>query len=146
MGKRNFVILVLALVVLGLNGCATLGKQNEMEIQGLKNQISVLEAQLQSRDEEIYSLREALSKATQENMAQAKTKAIKEVKSRPKVRQIQTALKNAGYNPGPIDGRMGKQTRDAIKAFQKANNLAVDARVGKYTWALLKEYLEKKIK
>jgi peptidoglycan hydrolase-like protein with peptidoglycan-binding domain len=146
MGRRSFVILVLVVFVLGLGGCATARKQSDIQMQGLKNQISVLEAQLRSRDEEINSLREALSKTTQESMTQAGTKAIKEVKSRPKVRQIQTALKNAGYNPGPIDGRMGKQTRDAIKAFQKANNLLVDGKVGKYTWVLLKEYLDKKIK
>ncbi|MFZ2937989.1 MAG: peptidoglycan-binding domain-containing protein, partial [Candidatus Omnitrophota bacterium] len=38
------------------------------------------------------------------------------------------------------------QTKDAIKAFQQANNLTVDGKVGKKTWDLLKEYLYKKAK
>ncbi|MCM8792068.1 MAG: peptidoglycan-binding protein, partial [Candidatus Omnitrophica bacterium] len=59
---------------------------------------------------------------------------------------IQIALKNAGYNPGEIDGKMGKQTRQAIRAFQKANGLVVDGKVGKRTWSLLREYLYKKAK
>jgi carboxyl-terminal processing protease len=56
------------------------------------------------------------------------------------------ALKNAGYDPGKIDGKMGKQSSEAIKAFQKANNLPVDGKVGKKTWSLLRDYLNKKVK
>jgi peptidoglycan hydrolase-like protein with peptidoglycan-binding domain len=41
---------------------------------------------------------------------------------------------------------MGKGTRDAIKAFQKAHNLAADGKVGSQTWNLLKEYLYQKAK
>jgi peptidoglycan hydrolase-like protein with peptidoglycan-binding domain len=41
---------------------------------------------------------------------------------------------------------MGRQTREAIKAFQRAHNLAADGKVGKQTWALLKDYLYQKIK
>ena len=76
----------------------------------------------------------------------SKKKMVGEVKSRPKTKQIQIALENAGYNPGRIDGRMGRQTREAIKAFQRANNLIADGKVGKKSWNLLKEYLYKKIK
>ncbi|MGH7798699.1 MAG: peptidoglycan-binding domain-containing protein [Candidatus Binatia bacterium] len=39
------------------------------------------------------------------------------------VRQAQEALKNQGQNPGPIDGIMGPQTRQALRGFQKANGL-----------------------
>jgi hypothetical protein len=31
------------------------------------------------------------------------------------VRQAQERLKEAGFNPGPIDGQLGAQTKDAIK-------------------------------
>ncbi|MEW6101601.1 MAG: peptidoglycan-binding protein [Candidatus Omnitrophota bacterium] len=133
-----------------LSGCATARKQHELEIQGLRNQVTVLESQLQSKDEEILSLKEALAKASDEKLETekqaAKKKSAGEVKSRPNIRQIQIALGNAGYDPGPIDGKMGKQTRQAIKDFQRANNLKVDGKVGKRTWALLKEYLYKKVK
>ncbi len=41
------------------------------------------------------------------------------------VRDVQTALKERGFNPGPIDGIYGPRTRAALHKFQKANNLAV---------------------
>ena len=148
--SRIGVYLVLLIFVFSLAGCATARKQNDMEMQGLRNQISVLETQLQTKDEEIVSLRETLAKTGEEKGVLArgivKTKVIPEIKSRPKMKQVQLALKNAGFNPGRIDGKMGRQTREAIRAFQRENNLAVDGRVGKRTWALLKEYLYKKIK
>ncbi len=133
-----------------LNGCASGRRSSDMEIQGLKNQVSLLESQVQSKDEEINSLRDSLNKAQAEKETvtreKLKKKVIAEVWTRPKVRDIQIALLNAGYNPGAVDGRMGKQTRNAIRAFQKAHNLALTGKVGKKTWALLREYLEKKVK
>ena len=150
MVKRFLSILVLLVFTLSLSGCATARKQREMEMQGLKNQISVLETQLQSKDEEISNLRDALNKAAEEKEVATKLhsrkKIIGEVKSRPNIKQIQAALRNAGYNPGPVDGKPGKQTRDAIKSFQRANDLPADGKVGKRTWALLKDYLYKKVK
>jgi len=43
-----------------------------------------------------------------------------------RIRQIQQALKKAGYNPGPIDGVIGKDTVQAVNAFQKDNKLPMD--------------------
>lgn len=37
--------------------------------------------------------------------------------------KIQNALKDAGFNPGLIDGVIGKQTLVAVDAFQRKNNL-----------------------
>jgi murein L,D-transpeptidase YcbB/YkuD len=39
------------------------------------------------------------------------------------IKKAQEALKNKGHNPGSVDGVMGQQTRQAIRAFQKANGL-----------------------
>ncbi|CAE6804140.1 peptidoglycan-binding domain-containing protein [Paraburkholderia nemoris] len=39
--------------------------------------------------------------------------------------QLQRALKDAGFDPGPIDGRFGKKGADALKAFQEAHHLPV---------------------
>jgi peptidoglycan hydrolase-like protein with peptidoglycan-binding domain len=36
---------------------------------------------------------------------------------------IQEALKEKGFDPGPIDGVIGPMTRQALKNFQQANNL-----------------------
>ncbi len=58
-----------------------------------------------------------------------------------KARQIQTALKNAGFDPGSIDGKIGPKTKKAIKDFQGANGLTADGKVGPKTWAKLSKYL-----
>jgi peptidoglycan hydrolase-like protein with peptidoglycan-binding domain len=39
------------------------------------------------------------------------------------VRQVQERLKEAGFHPGPTDGQLGAQTKDAIKEYQKAHGL-----------------------
>lgn len=40
------------------------------------------------------------------------------------IRAIQYALQRRGYNPGPIDGRLGTQTVSAMQKFQADNGLA----------------------
>ena len=51
-----------------------------------------------------------------------------------RIRQVQQALKVAGFDPGPADGRMGARTRAAIRDFQLANGLEPDGKVGSKTW------------
>ncbi len=58
-----------------------------------------------------------------------------------KNRQIQTALKNAGFGPGSIDGKIGPKTKKAVKDFQAANGLTADGKVGRKTWTKLSKYL-----
>ena len=43
--------------------------------------------------------------------------------SREDVKSVQEALKGKGHNPGPIDGVMGPQTQQALKEFQRAQNI-----------------------
>ena len=60
------------------------------------------------------------------------------IKSAPRgsnlVLQTQQQLNRLGFNAGPADGFMGKKTSQAIKLFQKRNNMHVD---GKSTSILL---------
>jgi peptidoglycan hydrolase-like protein with peptidoglycan-binding domain len=51
--------------------------------------------------------------------------------------EIQRRLKQLGFDPGPLDGKSGAATLRAIKAFQVANGLAADGRVGPITSAAL---------
>lgn len=64
------------------------------------------------------------------------------LKSKNRTKQIQTALKKAGFYKGEIDGRTGPQTKEAIKAFQKSKGLNPDGAAGPKTWEELNKYLE----
>lgn len=49
------------------------------------------------------------------------------------VRNLQEQLRSRGFNPGGTDGIFGARTADAVRRFQGANGLAVDAKVGRDT-------------
>ncbi len=51
----------------------------------------------------------------------------------PRVEKIQNALKEAGFDPGPIDGFIGIQTRLAIKGFQEAKGLKATGKIDSLT-------------
>ena len=71
-----------------------------------------------------------LSKVPEEN----EVEALSKYGSRgSEVTQIQTKLKRWGYYNGNIDGIYGSQTVEAVKYFQRKNNLAVDGIAGKNT-------------
>lgn len=53
------------------------------------------------------------------------------------VTQLQTLLKNAGFDPGPIDGIFGSRTQSAVIAFQRSKGLTPDGVVGVLTWTAL---------
>lgn len=144
--KKVMVFCFAMVMAISFSGCATFGKKKDLEIQGLKNQVTALESQLQGKDQEINGLKEELDRASQEKNNLSGNRGIFEAKSRPNNKQIQLALRNAGYNPGKIDGRLGKQTREAIKAFQIANNIPADGKVGKQTWDALRNSSVNKVK
>lgn len=50
-----------------------------------------------------------------------------------RVKILQKALKTLKYYTGSIDGKFGKSTQKAVKAFQKKNKLTVDGKAGKKT-------------
>jgi peptidoglycan hydrolase-like protein with peptidoglycan-binding domain len=140
MAKKIMWLGTAAVGIFVLSGCASLNKKDTLEIQGLRNKVSALEMQLKEKDDEINNLKITTVKSSEDVNLSA------EAKQQINPKQIQTALKNAGYYQGIVDGKMGKKTRKAVRAFQKANNLPADGKVGKNTWIVLKEYLEKKVK
>lgn len=52
--------------------------------------------------------------------------------------EIQKALKAAGFDPGPLDGKMGPQTRLAIRRYQTSRGLLIDDIAGPETQAALR--------
>ena len=53
------------------------------------------------------------------------------------VKKIQQKLKSWGYYSGSVDGIYGTQTVNAVKYFQRKNNLSVDGIAGKNTLAAM---------
>ena len=49
------------------------------------------------------------------------------------VRSVQQALKDKGFDPGPVDGVNGPETRAALKKYQSQQNLTADGRLGPKT-------------
>ncbi len=146
MKKRLVILSMVGVSALFLSGCATTNNKVSQENDNLKIQIQNLQTQLQQKETEADSLRQALSSTTEEKYAAAKLSRPQGQEAaidHPKVKDVQIALKNAGFDPGTPDGRMGKKTRQMIKDFQKANGLDADGKVGKKTWAVLSPYLEK---
>jgi peptidoglycan hydrolase-like protein with peptidoglycan-binding domain len=43
--------------------------------------------------------------------------------AKPDPKAVQTSLNAAGFSPGKIDGKMGKNTRAALKKFQASKGL-----------------------
>lgn len=49
--------------------------------------------------------------------------------TRARYKEIQLALKQHGYDPGPIDGRWGSKTSRALKRFEQDHNLRADGKL-----------------
>jgi len=54
-------------------------------------------------------------------------------------RDMQIFLTGRGYDPGPVDGKPGKRTREAIQAFEKDAGLDVTGDVTPDVWRELRE-------
>ena len=60
------------------------------------------------------------------------------------VKSLQKSLISLGYLKGKADGVFGSKTEEAVKKFQKANDLTVDGLAGADTQGALKAVLKKK--
>lgn len=56
-------------------------------------------------------------------------------------KDIQKALKAAGFYAGTVDGKIGPKTKKALIDFQRAKGLKADGKVGTKTWTELEKYL-----
>jgi peptidoglycan hydrolase-like protein with peptidoglycan-binding domain len=120
------------LFLVSVAGCATQNVAASSE-KDLKAKVASLEEQLRAKDEEIRNLQDNSGKGTGDvSFGTAEKLSYK---------QIQQALKNAGYYKGTIDGKMGGQTKKALKKFQHANGLKADGVAGKRTMIELQKHL-----
>lgn len=49
--------------------------------------------------------------------------SLKKPLSRQEIRQIQARLKAAGFDPGPIDGKLGPQIKSALEKYRSSQKL-----------------------
>lgn len=132
----KFYILLFFIIL--LNSCAA---HRGQKAQDLQTRILSLEQQLEEKERRIKELEEEL-KLKDTDLFLEKDLSLKGVqKISPTPKRIQRALRNAGFYKGPIDGKIGPQTKNAIKEFQKANGLVPDGVVGRRTWEKLSKYL-----
>lgn len=54
-----------------------------------------------------------------------------------RIRRVQEALKAEGHDPGPIDGVMGPKTQEALRQYQKDQNLRQTGRLDQETMSKL---------
>ena len=120
--------------------------ERDEEIKDLKDQIQGVQNDVETEDAGPIEEPSISSRIKSQNFSPSETslrpedKDIVRVQASPQ--QVQTALKNAGYYKGTIDGKIGQNTRKAIEVFQKDHHLKNDGIIGKKTWDELKNYLD----
>lgn len=160
-------IRLLSIIVLAIafSGCAT--TQSKTQNDQIQSRVTDLEKNLQAKDAEIvdlqYQVKDLSSKVesskpvesdqitadSQNTTDQAEPVKQEGVLSNSQIirvkvspEKIQRALKSAGVYTGPVDGKIGAGTKEAIIEFQKSHGLKADGVLGKKTWEELKVYLK----
>ncbi|OIO37422.1 MAG: hypothetical protein AUJ75_04245 [Candidatus Omnitrophica bacterium CG1_02_49_10] len=143
---RFSVILSLVVLMWGLTGCAAQRNSlQESQNQQLQMQVRALEQGLRIKDDEIQDLKDDVERLKSAKAYSEKRPAYNEplnVTPKPTNKKVQSALKNAGFYNGPVDGVIGKKTKASIRDFQAANGLKADGVMGKKTWTKLAKYVE----
>ncbi|MFH1478564.1 MAG: peptidoglycan-binding domain-containing protein [Candidatus Omnitrophota bacterium] len=126
-----------------LTGCVTTQRGQGIQTQELQTRVNYLELELKRKNQEINRLESELEKTQYVTLSPNDQKIEYKESEAPKeipMKQVQIALKKAGFYKGDIDGKQGPKTKEAIRAFQKARGLKVDGVVGKTTWQVLNKY------
>ncbi len=143
---------VLALAVAGSWGCARgISRSEFSRLQShVVNQTTMLESLMNQQGETAAQVGQVAqgSRYLEGEMAYLKsqvagggrTSGAGQVSRQPSVRDIQRALKQAGFYQGNLDGKVGPLTKEAIVEFQRANGLKLDGVVGRQTWSKLAQH------
>jgi len=148
---KGVVILTVAGLLISSSGCATARKKRTLQMDELRAQINSLEDELAKRDEELNRLERQLEqervKRTSAERKPTVDKTAKQTQAEKEyIKKVQRALRNAGFDAGSVDGKLGKRTKAAIIEFQTANDLKPDGKVGPKTWQKLSPYLSGEVK
>jgi murein L,D-transpeptidase YcbB/YkuD len=139
------VFAVVAVSAVAVSGCA--GNQYSKDVSRLRSDVTLLSERV-SQIERSGPTASASSTAwtdpllTPMDSTSTKPRPTASTSSKPAKKDIQLALKNAGFYDGTVDGKIGPRSREAIKEFQRINGLKVDGVVGRQTWDKLSPYLD----
>ncbi len=136
---KTLWIPVTCLCIVLIGGCAT---YDTARLNDLESRLARLEKKVLPAPEA------AVESATAEGTARGSASVVEEGAPAPEIaipetptkKDIQMSLKNAGYYDGKIDGKLGPKTKAAVEAFQDANNLVVDGKIGVNTWSKLRAF------
>jgi len=147
-GKIGLLLTAAALTA----GCAsTFGAKKEAkknDTQLLNEQVALLRSELGSLQERLNQVDRGQAElqselaALSERADQRRRTNITTVPKQLSIRQVQTALKKAGYYNDKVDGRNGPATKNGLKKFQKDQGLKADGIIGPNTRQALAAYLE----
>ncbi len=148
----------MGLLALLAAGCATNIGPRAQETEALKSQVASLEGKIGDLNQKVEEVSQRQGALETEVQATRSTRLLESSQPKPSApakatgsyskvaslsdRQIQQALKTAGFYAGPIDGRIGPQTKEAVRKFQRSNRLSPDGQVGTRTSSALAKFLE----
>lgn len=144
--KRAMEIGAMAVAGLLMAGCAASLRSRTSEVESLKTQVASLETQVGQLNAQVEELskKQAMAKGQPQPASVAKENRLaKGPNAALPPRQVQLALKSAGFYAGPIDGKLGQRTKEAVQAFQRSNGLTPDGKVGTKTSVALAKFLDK---
>lgn len=134
-----------------LAGCATTTPQEQDQLRAQVGSLQSRVAALNSQVEELRTRQQSLEERAWDRGARPTTASAAPVTEAASAepgphrvltgKEIQLALQHAGIYHGPLDGKLGPQTRVAIKLFQSAHHLKADGVAGTKTMIALAAYL-----
>lgn len=151
MRREFYIFTVVLLGTLALTTGCTTKKRHQRDVANLQSQIGTLQGEIARLDQAVRDSETALKAAQESRTAGTTTGSVfGPADSGPVYRTpsgfelpataIQRALKNAGYYQGPVDGKVGSGTKQAIRDFQRDQGLMTDGVCGRQTWARLKSF------
>ncbi len=133
---RIVPFILLGGLLIGITGCASQG--NEAKINSLQMQLAETQAALKAEQEKNLALQRGPAIPVEPYQgATYRTATGFEVSAM----DIQKALKKAGYYSGTANGKVGPDSREALRNFQRDNGLTADGVCGRQTWNKLKQHL-----
>lgn len=116
--------------------------KNKLRATGYLNEDTLVALNNIARSSKSKDLQQTFNKRTE--LVHKDKKGTEDIKVKLKsalfIKRVQLGLRNAGFDPGNIDGKIGKKTRKAIRDFQRSIGLSADGIIGPKTWEKLSKY------